>query len=118
LNIKTFLLGIMFFSIGQTLGWLNANGQFFNSWIKDNPILISAAFGIPIGLCSIYGTQNLVLTFDGAYWPARLLSFASGIFIFTILTWLVFKEGINIKTATILALASIIIILQVFWKYE
>ena len=28
------------------------------------------------------------------------------------------KEGINIKTGAILILASMIIILQVFWKYD
>ena len=30
----------------------------------------------------------------------------------------VMKEGINIKTGTILVLATMIIILQVFWKYD
>jgi hypothetical protein len=118
MNYKTLLLGILCFSIGQALGWLNANGQFFSLWIKNHPILISAAFGIPIGMCSIYGTGYLVETFSGEYWPARLISFATGSFVFAILTYIVFNEGVNIKTATILTLASIMIMLQVFWKYE
>ena len=118
MNYKTFLLGVLCFSIGQGLGWLNANGQFFNTWVKEHPILISAAFGIPIGMCSIYGTGFLVETFNGEYWPARLISFASGIFIFMLLTYVVFKVGVNIKTGVILILASVIVLLQVFWKYK
>ena len=34
------------------------------------------------------------------------------------LTLIFMKEGINIKTGTILVLATMIIILQVFWKYD
>ena len=74
--------------------------------------------GIPVGMCYIYGTTYIVESFNGQLWPSRLLGFATGIFSFTILTYLFMREGINMKTAIILLLATAIVLLQVFWKYD
>lgn len=74
--------------------------------------------GVPVGMCYIYGTTYIVESFNGQLWPSRLLGFATGIFSFTILTYLFMREGINMKTAIILLLATAIVLLQVFWKYD
>ena len=81
-------------------------------------LLFAGILGLPIGYCYINGTANLVAAFEGSLWPPRLLGFATGIFSFTVLTYLFFKEGVNIKTATTLILASVIVLLQIFWKYD
>ena len=118
MNIKSFLIGAGLFFLAQSISWFQTNGQFLNSWVKDNPFLVAAVMGVPIGMCYIYGTTYVVEAFDGKLWPSRLTGFATGIFSFSIFTYIFMKEGINVKTGTILLLATLIIILQVFWKYD
>jgi hypothetical protein len=118
MNYKPLAIGIGFFLIAQTLAWFQTNSQFISTWAKDNPILLSGLMGIPVGASYIYGTSYIVEYFNGQLWPARIVAFATGIFSFYILTLTFMKEGINIKTGAILILASMIIILQVFWKYD
>ena len=118
MNVKSFIIGAGLFFIAQSLSWFQTNGQFLNNWVKEHPITVAGLFGIPVGMAYIYGTTYVVEAFDGKLWPSRLTGFATGIFSFTILTYIFMKEGVNLKTGTILALATLIIILQVFWKYE
>ncbi len=115
---KQLFIGIALFLLAQSLAWFQTNGQFISTWVKDHPILISGLMGIPVGASYIYGTTFIVEYFNGELWPARIVAFATGIFSFYILTLIFMKEGINVKTGTILILASMIIILQVFWKYD
>lgn len=110
------LLGCGLFFLAQSLSWFQSNGQFISVWVKEHPITMSLVFGIPVGLGYIYGTTYIVEAFEGQLWPARLLGFATGIFSFTILTSTIMKEGITFKTSIILMLATIIVMLQVFWK--
>ncbi len=118
MNHKQLFIGIALFLVAQSLAWFQTNGQFISTWVKDHPILISGLMGIPVGASYIYGTTFIVEYFNGELWPARIVAFATGIFSFYILTLIFMKEGINVKTGTILILASMIIILQVFWKYD
>ena len=114
----TLIIGLALFLVAQSLAWFQTNGQFISTWVKDHPILVSGLMGIPVGASYIYGTTYIVEYFNGQLWPARIVAFATGIFSFYLLTLIFMKEGINIKTGTILMLASMIIILQVFWKYD
>ena len=118
MNTKTLLLGVLLFLGAQSLSWFQTNGQFISEWMKNHPIIVSGLMGIPVGMCYIYGTTYIVESFNGQLWPSRLLGFATGIFSFTILTYLFMREGINMKTAIILLLATAIVLLQVFWKYD
>ena len=118
MNHKQLFIGIALFLVAQSLAWFQTNGQFISTWVKDHPILVSGLMGIPVGASYIYGTTFIVDYFNGELWPARIVAFATGIFSFYILTLIFMKEGINVKTGTILILASMIIILQVFWKYD
>lgn len=118
MEYKKVIIGLGFFFIAQTLSWVQNNSQFLSQWAKDNPIILAGLMGIPVGVSYIYGTANLVEAFNGKLWPPRLLGFATGIFSFTFLTYIFFKEGINLKTGITLFLASIIVLMQIFWKYE
>ena len=116
MKIGELLIGILWFTGGHTLAFLQRNGQFFKtSWFRDNEFWVAAA-GIIISYFYMYGTANLVEAFNGKLWPPRLLSFATGIFSFTFLTFILFKEGINMKTGVTLFLAFTIVLIQVFWK--
>ena len=115
-NLKELLIGFAFFIVAQSLSWFQTNGQFINDWIKEHPFIVAGLMGIPIGASYIYGTAYIVEAFNGDLWPSRLLGFATGIFCFTLLTYIFMNEGINLKTAVILLLATVIVLLQVFWK--
>ena len=119
INYKDLLIGVGLFTVAQTLSWYQTNGQFINTWVKENPLIVSAVMGIPVGMGYIYGTTYIVEAFGGnTLWAARILGFVTGVTTFSILTYFHVKEGINIKTATILLLATAIVMLQVFWKIE
>ena len=119
IDYQKLLIGTGCFLIAQSLSWYQTNGQFINTWMKDNPILVSAMMGIPVGLGYIYGTENIVNAFgNNSLWSARILGFVTGVFSFSILTYIHVKEGINLKTAVILGLATVVVILQVFWKVK
>lgn len=118
METRKLIIGALCFIVAQSLSWYQTNGQFISDWMKDNPLIVSALMGVPVGMCYIYGTSYIVGAFDGSLWASRLLGFATGVFSFSILTYFHVKEGINLKTGVILALATIIVILQIFWKYN
>ena len=118
IKVKELLIGAGLFLIAQTLAWYQTNGQFISSWVKEHPILVSGLMGIPVGMGYIYGTTYIVQAFGGSLWPARILGFVTGVTAFSVLTFIHLKEGINIKTGIILLLATTIVLLQVFWKYD
>ena len=117
MNIKHLLTGIAIFTLAQILAWYQTNGQFISSWMKDHPLLVSIIVGIPTGVCYIYGTKFIVSAGpEQALWPSRLIGFSCGIVTFTIITYLHTGESINLKTASCLALALGIMLIQVLWK--
>lgn len=111
-----FVYGVFLFLIAQALIWIQTNGQFIWPWFKKNPIIISILGGSVISYIFIMATRYVVEYFDGLLWPGRFIGFASGIFVFTILTWYFMGEGINMKTGLSLILASALIAIQLFWK--
>lgn len=116
MKINNLILGLILFFTAQSLSWFQTNGQFISVWIKNHPLLTALIGGIPIGMCYIYGTTYIVEAFNGQLWPSRLLGFATGIFSFSFLTYIFMNEGITTKTGVILLLATIIVVLQIFWK--
>ena len=116
MKLKELLLGALLFFSGQVMAWYQTNGQFISPWIKNNPILISTIVGIPIGVLYIYGTHYVAQYSGGELWPVRIVGFVTGILGFTLLTYIHLDETITLKTGVILALMTIIVLLQVFWK--
>jgi hypothetical protein len=72
--------------------------------------------GIPISWLYIKSVNLYVQGFGGQIWPSRLIGFALGVVIFTILSSLLFQENMNLKTIISLILAFTIVAVQVFWK--
>ena len=116
MNYKEIFIGTCIFIITQSLAWYQTNGQFISSWIKENPLITSALFGIPVGMGYIYGTTYIVSGFGGTLWASRILGFITGILTFTILTFVHVNETITLKTGVILLLMRAIVLLQIFWK--
>ena len=114
-NIPKLITGTLLFLLGQILVWYQINGQFLSEWIKKNPLIMSL-LGIPISYVYIIATRDLVVAFDGELWPQRLIGFSMGMIAFAFLTWFHLNQAITLKTATTLALAFTIVLIQVFWK--
>lgn len=114
--MKPLLVGSGLFLLGQSLIWIQTNGQFVWPWFKKNPFIVSMIFGTVISYLLIFATRNVVGYFDGLLWPSRFIGFSTGILTFASLTWIFLGEGINLKTAVSLVLSLILILIQLFWK--
>jgi len=109
-------LAIVLFTVGQSLIWLQTNGQFLWGWFDRNPLILSIVFGTIISYMFILATKNVVGHFEGLLWPGRFIGFGTGMISFTLLTWYFMGEGISAKTAISLVLATTLVVLQIFWK--
>lgn len=114
--MNNLVYALLLFSIGQSIVWLQSNGQFIWPWWKNNPILVSFILGGFVSYIFIKGTYYAYTYFGGMLWPGRFIGFGTGIFIFAVLTWLFMSEGINVKTVVSLILATSLLGVQIFWK--
>ena len=78
--------------------------------------MVVACMGIPISILYLASVKHLVAHFDGQLWPSRLLGFATGAIIFTVMSYTWFGEPLTGKTLTCLFLAVCIMLIQIFWK--
>ena len=101
--------------LAQIVIWFQTNGQFLWPWCKEHPHIM-AAIGFPISYIFISATFHIVTGFDGLLWPGRLIGFAIGIILFSLLTLAFFGEGLSTKTVTSLVLAISLVLIQIFWK--
>jgi hypothetical protein len=102
--------------LAQTIVWLQVNSQFVWPESKKYNFFIALIGGTIISYLFIYSVRYIVEGFDGQVWPGRLIPTATGMIIFSIMTWLLLKQGIDLKTGICLALAVIILIIQLFWR--
>ena len=110
------IYGALLFALGQSLIWIQTNGQFVWPWFKNNPLIISIVGGSMISYIFIMATRYTVDYFDGFLWPTRFINFAVGIIVFGFFTCLFLGEGINTKTAISLILSVALLCVQIFWK--
>ena len=114
--IKDLFIGIEAFFIAHILTFYQLNGQFLKTdWFRKNEFIV-AAFGIILSFFYIWGTKYAVQGMGGLLWPARFIGFGVGMIIYAIMVNYHFSEGINNKTWVSLALALILICIQVLWK--
>jgi len=110
------LVGFLLFTAAQAVAWYQLNSQFVWEYWQDKAILSALLFSIPVALLFWYGTNNIYAASE-ELWTCRFLGFASGMFVFAILTWIHLGESIfTLKTTLCLVLASIIMAIQIFMK--
>lgn len=109
------LLGVLFGTMGQILSFLQLQGSVKYNWFQKYPIIVLLS-SIPAAWFYIKSVENLVLWGNGQLWPSRLIGFGIGIIVFVTLSWILFKEPLNLKTITCLLLAASILLIQIFWK--
>ena len=110
------VIAILLFTLGQSLIWVQTNGQFLWKWFDKNPFILSITFGTIISYIFIFATKYVVNHFDGLLWPGRFIGFGIGMVVYAIFTSYFFNEGITMKTAVSLSLCLLLITIQVFWK--
>lgn len=109
------IYGILIGLIAQLLTFIQLQGRFKYSWMKDNPHIM-VLLGIPISYLFMASVKFMVDHFDGQLWPSRLIGFAIGTIVFTIMSLYWFNENISIKTGICLFLALCILLIQLFLK--
>ena len=113
---NTIYIGLTFFLVGNIIAWFQYNNQFVWDWWKDKPIFTNLIFAPFVGMCFWYGTKNIV-SVTNELWASKLLAFGVSNFVFAVMTYSLMKESMfTTKTLTCLALAGIIILIQLFWK--
>ena len=105
----------MFGVIAQIVSFLELQGQMKYSILKNNMWFL-VLMGIPISYLFILSVKNFVLGFNGEIWPSRLIGFGIGVIIFTLMSQILFKESMSLKTVVCLILSAAIISVQIFWK--
>lgn len=101
-------------TLAQVISFIQLQGQIAWKFPKENPYVMML-LGLPISLIFIKTTKIFNEAFD-ANWPGRLIGFGVGVIIFTLMSWLIFREPVSMKTGVCLMLAFLIVVLQIFWK--
>ena len=113
--ITEFLKGAIYGLIAQIITFLQLQGNIKWGWLTKYPILTLLA-SIPMGYLFIKSVEHFVSAYNGQIWPSRLIGFAIGIIVFALMSVLIFKEPINMKTFVCLILSCCILGIQIFWK--
>lgn len=108
-------LGIFYGFVAQVLTFLQLQGNIKYNWYEKYPIMLLLV-SIPISWLYIQSVKYLVLHFSGDIWPSRLIGFAVGIIVFTIMSYWLFKEPITIKVFLSILLSCCIIAIQIWMK--
>lgn len=117
MKLSNLFIGLICFGVAHVLTFYQLNGQFLKTtdWFRKNTIIVAAA-GFILSFFYIWGTKYTVEGMEGLLWPARFIGFGIGMVIYAIFVNYHFNEGINLKTWVSLALAIILICIQVLWK--
>ena len=109
---KYIVLTTISFFVANILVWYQLNSQLVWKWAESSKSMwIMSLFGIPISILFWYCTKWGYIGF-GNLWSVRFLGFAMSMLTFPVMTWIYLGEVITLKTFVSIALAIIIIILQ------
>jgi len=108
-------IAIILMTVGQVISFLQVQSQFFWEWSKNHPYIMSL-LGLPLSYLLILSVRYCAMGFGGQIWPGRLIGFAIGAIVFTVLSWVIMKEPLNTKTIICLILSSAILGVQIIWK--
>jgi hypothetical protein len=114
MNINLIISFVLIF-IAQILAYFQLQGQFMFPWAKKN-IIFMILLGLPISYIYIKFTKHCADAFNGEVWPGRLIGFSVGAIVFALLSHFIMKEEFSLKTIVSLSLASMILLIQIFWK--
>ena len=113
---KNLFIGLTTCLVAQVLVWFQINAQFMWPWAIKHKIFFAISIGSVISLCFVDGVSRIIKEMNGQLWAGRLIPNALGLLVFTILTWIFTKQGIDLKTGVCIFLSIMILFVQLFWK--
>ena len=109
------VFGVLWGVAGQVLSFIQLQGGIKWGWTEKYSVLLML-LGLPISWAFMKSVQHFILAFQGEIYPSRILGFAVGIIVFSVMGWFLFREGISAKTGICLLLSLVIILIQILWK--
>jgi multidrug transporter EmrE-like cation transporter len=106
--------GVLLTIVAQVIAFFQLQSQSRFIWAKENAFILMF-LGLPISFLYIKST-GLINEYTGQTWPGRLIGQSIGVIIFSLLSWLVFKEQMTLKTMVCVCLSLTVILIQIFWK--
>ena len=116
IKYKLLATASVLFVIGHIALWFQANSQFFSEWAKNHRILLAIFLGPPVSYLFIVGVGMVSSALSGDVWATRIIPSMIGTIVFMIMTYLVFRQGIDLKNGICLLLSIAVIFIQVFWR--
>ena len=111
---KMVLITIGIFLFNNVLIWYQLNSQLVWDWAKTSKSMwFMSLMGIPISLLFWYATKIGYVGF-GNLWAVRFIGFATSMLTFPLMTYLYLGEAMSVKTLLTLALATVIMLIQIF----
>jgi hypothetical protein len=92
--MRNLLIAFLCIVLGQSISFIQLQGQFINEWMKNN-IWASVLLGLPISWLLITFTRYCKDAFDGQIWPGRLIGFAIGAIVFSVMSYFIFHEELS-----------------------
>lgn len=115
MDITKIVLGIFLGFLGQIGSFMQLQGALKYNWY-DKYLWVILLSSIPVSWLYIKSVTFLVEGCGGEIWPSRLIGFAVGIMVFSILSVILFKETFTLKTMICLFLSFCIVSIQLFMK--
>jgi multidrug transporter EmrE-like cation transporter len=109
------IIGILYGIVAQILTFLQLQGNIKWGFLQKYPILTLLS-AIPLSYMFLKSVEHIVKSFNGEIWPSRLIGFSIGIIVFALMSYLIFKEPITLKTVICLILGMIILAIQILWR--
>ena len=111
--MNSILIGLIFLFVAQLMVWFQLYAPIKIPALKNWWYIM--AMSLPITWLFSKGINQITQHFEGQMWPSRFMTFSIGVVSFTVLTWLINGEPVNLKTGICLGLSVLIIIIQVVW---
>jgi len=115
MSIQKIIIATVLMILGQIGSFLQLQGGIKFGWYEKYLWLVLLS-SIPVSYLYIKSVNLYVEGFGGEIWPSRLIGFALGIVVFTVMSSVLFKEHMTLKTVVCLILAFSIVGVQLFWK--
>lgn len=106
--------GIVLIAVVQVISYLQTQGQTKWPFLKSYTLLM-ACLSVPIGYMLIKYTQIVNEHFN-ATWQGRLIGQSMGMIIFMLMSYIVFKEPLTMKTFICILLSAAIVLINIYWK--
>lgn len=108
-------IGILYGIVAQILTFLQLQGNIKWGLLEKYPVLTLLS-AIPLSYLFLKSVEHIVKSSNGEIWPSRLIGFSIGIIVFALMSYVIFKEPITLKTVICLILGMIILAIQILWK--